>query len=152
MTTISLVILITITCTSGQFNTTSVEEDLFEAFNSELEFMDWVWLIYAAFALVLSLCCITPIGIFYHLCCKSEKYDALTKECYDEILNARGYDGNKTAVGDKRPLSLLVLRQDLKEKRIWHHDWKKDFMLFLRNEHALFSTCFSHPDHPFSRR
>jgi len=45
-----------------------------------------------------------------------------------------------------------VLRQDLKEKVLWHHEWKRDFMVFLRNEHALFATCFSHADHPFSRR
>ena len=140
--------IVTITVCSAQ---QSKSTDDFAAFSASFGGMDFFWVGYAVIALLASLCCLAPCG-FWNGWCQKEKYDALSEQCYTEIITARGYNASKTGVGDKRPLSLLVLRQDLKEKQVWHNEWKRDFVVFLRNEHALFSTCYSHPDHPFSRR
>ena len=148
MATILLSALLII-CTTAQ-NSKSTDDTL--AINSALGPMDYIWLVYACFALSLSLCCVIRCGVLRPLLCNDKQFDALSETAYSEIIQARGYDANSTAVGDKRCLSLMVLRADLKEKVIWHNNYKLDFLTYIRNEHALFSTCFGHPDHPFSRR
>lgn len=125
--------------------------DTLSEYEASLAVMDIIWLIYAIFAILITLCFVTKCGIWNEYCL-SDNYDALSQECYADIITARGYDATMHGVGDKRELSLMVLRRDLKEKRIWHNDYKKDLAIFVRNEHALFSLCYSHPDHPFSRR
>mmetsp|Transcript_26239 Transcript_26239/g.42887 ORF Transcript_26239/g.42887 Transcript_26239/m.42887 type:complete len:497 (+) Transcript_26239:24-1514(+) len=130
------------------------DDDVLSQIDGEMGVMDWIWTVYALFALIASLLCICKCGVnascFYW--CQDETYDAISEKCYAEIITARGYDATQKGFGDNRELSLMVLRADLKEKIVWHNDWKKDFALFIRNEHALFSMCFAHRAHPFSRR
>lgn len=123
--------------------------DGFGGFEVEFEWYDWLAVFYAAIAVATAALCTLAGTCTY---CKSSSYDALSEKCYTDIIAARGYNSTNKVVGDSRPLALLVMRQDLLEKRIWHNDCKKDFCVFLRNEHSLFSTCYSHPDHPFTRR
>eukprot|EP00484_Ammonia_sp_Unknown_P000014 CAMPEP_0197021072 /NCGR_PEP_ID=MMETSP1384-20130603/1958_1 /TAXON_ID=29189 /ORGANISM="Ammonia sp." /LENGTH=489 /DNA_ID=CAMNT_0042448823 /DNA_START=28 /DNA_END=1497 /DNA_ORIENTATION=+ len=136
-------------CVYGQQSKSS--DDFATTFSSELGPMDYIWITYAVLAVLGSLCFITPFGIWKKWC-QAANYDGCSEPVYAQIIDARGYDANAKGLGDKRALSLMVLRADLKEKLIWHNDWKKDFAVFIRNEHALFSTCYAHPDHPFSRK
>jgi len=106
---------------------------------------------YILFSIAAGLLVIAPFGKF-HEWCTDAHYDAVSEQTYTEILNARGIDANNKVTGDDRPLSLMVLRQDLHEKRIWHNDWKKDFATFVRQDHGLFSLFYAHPSHPFARR
>ena len=139
-----LVISLTLCCTTANDADTI-------AIDAILGPMDYVWIVYGVLVISTSLCFILKCGLC-NSWCKDEKYDALSEKAYSEIIQARGYDPNAKAFGDSRSLSLMVLRADLKRKVVWHNDWKLDFMTYIRNEHGLFSTCYGHPDHPFSRR
>jgi len=132
-------------------DTEGTEDDDLAQWEIDWGVVDYLWVLYIMGALVVAAMFVLPCGK-WNMWCQEATFDALSKECYVDIINARDYDADNKVVGDDRPLALLVMRRDLKEKRVWHDDWKKDFLVFLRNEHSLFSTCYSHPDHPFSRR
>lgn len=128
-----------------------VDEDDLSEWEVEWGVVDYIWVVYLMGAIVVTLMFMLPFGKWNEYC-KESTLDALSTKSYTDIINARDYDANNKTTGDERPLALLVMRQDLKEKRVWHDDWKKDFIVMIRNEHGLFSVCYSHPDHPFSRR
>lgn len=72
-------------------------------------------------------------------------------ESYSNILAARGYNPNAKVKKHKHVLSELVLKRDLKTKSIWHNEWRRDFRVYFRNEHALISIFSGHNLHPFRK-
>lgn len=57
------------------------------------------------------------------------------------------------ANNDKRPLGLIILKNDLfMRKVVWHNNYFKDYLTHLRFNHTFLALFYGHPQHPYNRK
>lgn len=86
--------------------------------------------------------------------CAPEKYPATRLKTYKAILFAKGYDPTAPrSKSDKREIVSILLKRDIiLGKVVWHGTYWKDFLCFLRMNHSLFSIFYGSDFDPFGQR
>lgn len=77
----------------------------------------------------------------------------MDSEIYCEILAKRGQDPLAKEDNHEYNDGIMAFRHDLQmNKVLWHNDWKKDWICWQRNNHALYAIFAAPKYHEFSRR
>ena len=70
-------------------------------------------------------------SVMYKGSCSDTYYESSLRETYFKILELKGYNPTKLPNGKSKPLGELVLRNDLKKRKIiWNNNFLIDFLFY----------------------